>query len=100
MKDNMNKEKYSCNHHESNHGHGGGSFVVGMLLGAAAVYFFATPKGNKMLKYLMENGLENFSQYFDEEGLADMEDDVSGVEEIKSEPKKTSLKRFFRGIRK
>lgn len=100
MKNNINKDKCSCNHHEGSRGHGGGgSFVIGALLGAAAVYFFATPKGNKMLKHLMENGLENFSQYFDEDGLVDM-DDMTGQGETVSESKKPSIKRFFKGIKK
>lgn len=94
----MNKDKCNCEGRELNHNHvGGGSFVVGALLGAVAVFFFATPRGNKMLKYLMENGLENFSQYFDEEVL-DTENTTDG-EELVSKQKQLS-KRFFKGTKK
>ncbi len=89
----MNKDhKCNCNNH---HGSGGG-FIAGALIGAAAVFFLATPKGNKMLKHLMENGFENFSQYFHDEDMDNMGEVVDETLDAVPVQKSPSIKRFFK----
>jgi gas vesicle protein len=93
------------NHHSS---HNGGSFLLGVIVGAVIVFLFATKKGKKILKLLSEEGLENISKYvdFDEDDQEESEDDLvpeepliqsnGEVKEQNGEAVKSKKKRFFR----
>lgn len=54
--------------------------LVGAILGAAAVFFFGTKKGQKFFKTIREEGLEGFSEL---EALFNDEDEEEFVEEKK-----------------
>lgn len=45
----------------NNHGRFSDGFLLGMLVGGALVFLFATKKGNKILKALTEQGIEGLS---------------------------------------
>lgn len=100
------------NNHHRGPGFGQG-FLLGLVIGAALVFFLATKKGKQILKTLIENGVE------DVEGLQEMlaeneeeeafENDYSPEGEtlepmdeqvIVEKPTHRPLKRFFKGIKK
>lgn len=80
-------------------------FLVGVIVGAALVFLFATKKGRKIVKTLTEEGLEGVS------GLQDLFegdlDDMDEMELAEAEPQepvevqeKPSPRRFFRGTKR
>ena len=90
-------------------------FLLGALVGGAAVFLLGTKKGNKILSSVTEEGLDGLTDFIDnlqeeKEGLApepkvpSKEEDVLGLEEkIELETPKTNgvvhkapAKRFFR----
>jgi len=88
-------------------------FLLGALVGGVGIYLLTTPKGNKILKIISEEGLDGLNKLVDEaqerkvvpktvEHIKDVgqfvEDKVEEkLEEMQSsEPKPSSKKRFFR----
>lgn len=82
-------------------------FLLGALVGGAAVFLLATPKGNKILKVLTDEGLSGLTDIFDDwsakkEGSAPVPNGVVShevaenvvIEEVVSE--KPRSKRFFK----
>jgi len=65
-------------HHDSKFFNG---FLIGLILGAAIVFLFATKKGKKILKLISEEGFESITN-----ALGEMEDeemvDQDFVEEV------------------
>lgn len=85
-------------------------FIVGLIIGAAAVFLFGTEKGKKILKTISDEGLEKLSDLIEESELGeDILEEVEPVDEVVEEPeikteekteKKSPKKRFFRRVRK
>ena len=96
---------------ENKHSNGGGGFMngllLGILIGAALVFFLGTKKGKELLRTITEEGLEDFSElkeYFTEEEMDDEE-----MESSSEAPKEVRVvehhvirpaKRFFRGVKR
>ena len=98
----------------NNHGRFSDGFLLGMLLGGALVFLFATKKGNKILKAVTEEGLEGLGEIAREiendakketkEQLKKVEEKIGDIEEsIAVEPNgnghnegKSPGKRFFK----
>lgn len=72
-------------------------FLLGAILGAAAVFFLATPQGKKIVKIVSENGLEGILNFLNEDETED-EDNQEDVEQ-KAENSHSDFKhhRFFKG---
>lgn len=83
-----------------------GVFLLGVIVGAAIVFLLVTKKGKRILRIISEKGLENISDFLDEEGrAADLE--TYEEEEIASKKEATirevaeerpKVRRFFKGI--
>jgi gas vesicle protein len=113
----MDKKDCQC---KQSHGHHGGGFqnglVVGLVVGAAAVFFLGTTKGKQILKALAENGFEDLTDLLNEEDIPESYEEEYGAEEPGAEVSSSQsaesvpsvarhvtprpLKRFFRGIKK
>lgn len=82
--------------------HGGGGFLLGVLVGVAITLLFTTKKGREIFKETVDKALEKFSEVkntLDEEVVYDDEDDGSDyikqtpIEPVKKEPiKKAPVK--------
>ena len=72
------------NNHNNNHhsSHLGSGFLLGVIVGAAIVFLFATKKGKKILKLLSEEGLKDIASAL--EGDGDYEEDE--IERVPEEP--------------
>ncbi len=82
-------------------GHGGGgSFGLGVLIGAGLVLLLTTEKGRKILKEVSEEGLSKIGEFL-EEGVEGIEDagEMSPEDELEEDPQ-PKRKRLFRGIRR
>jgi len=90
-------------------------FLLGVLVGAAAVFLLGTQKGKKLLKTISEEGAGNISELLNrvdngeslDEIAAEEEDSFSapirefGVESrTPPEKVKPKIRRFFRGVSK
>lgn len=95
-------------HHHSN-GFGNG-FILGLIVGAALVFFLFTKRGKQLLKVISEEGLagvEEFKELLDLEGEEEYYEDmpsesptkmfVRGEKEVVEKVGK-GAKRFFRGV--
>lgn len=103
----------------NNNGRFSDGFLMGAIIGGAAVFLLGTEKGNKVLKLMLEEGKAGFSELMDEideyKGKAqdlmelvedDEVDDIDGAiegegeapikTEVASETKNGSSKRFFK----
>lgn len=74
-----------------NHEHSGNSFfngfLLGAIIGAAVVFFLFTNKGKKLLKTIMEEGSEGFSELKDliqEEMEEEAYDEEEGLQPVRS----------------
>jgi len=98
--------------HEHHGGGFGNGFILGLIVGAALVFFLFTEKGKKLLKMISEEGIAGVEEFKE---LLDMEDEEEYYEDISSnEPTKMFVrgekevvakvrkgaKRFFRGVPK
>lgn len=82
-------------------------FLLGFLIGAAVVFLLGTKKGKKLLKVISEKGLDNVSNFLEEESVV-MDPDEAREDDQKITPKKEitvkdlekkpRARRFFRGI--
>lgn len=105
--------------------HGGkfsDGFLLGIMVGAAAVFLFGTKTGKNLVKILSEQGLSGISDILQEYNLGNLEeDDLEDQDEAFEEPidaqynsknheekvstsqnseEKPSKKRFFRRVKK
>ncbi len=84
----MEKENNSHNHFST-------GFLLGVLVGALAVFLFGTEKGRKIVKTVTESGLDKFSSLNDVFEDDEEFEEVSG--EVPKEIEKTnSQKKFFK----
>ncbi|HEV2339607.1 MAG TPA: hypothetical protein VGT05_02440 [Patescibacteria group bacterium] len=88
---------------ENRHTHHSGFFnglVIGMIIGAALVFFLGTKKGRELFQTLKEEGFEEFGSlkelFNDEVEEAEEEEAMETAKE--EQPHK--IKRFFRRIKK
>jgi len=99
--------------HDHHHGGGfGNGFLLGLIVGAALVFFLFTEKGKKLLKIISEEGLagvEEFKELLDIEDEEEIYEDIPHVkptkilvrtEEAVVEKVSKGAKRFFRGVPK
>lgn len=100
------------NNNNGNNGFFSG-FLLGAVIGGAAVFFLGTKKGKQLLKTVSEEGLDGISDL-----VEIMEEEVEGEEELSAskvtstpatgeakpqahangETKKSPIRRFFKGI--
>lgn len=96
---------------ENNNGHFGSGFLLGVIVGAAIVFFFGTKRGKEIFKLITEESSDYFSEILDDEeelyeepqeprsnGHATHDNGVHRVEVLSSVA--PSHKRFFRGVPK
>ncbi len=59
-----------------NRGNGSSGFILGLIIGGAAVFLLGTDKGRKILKSLTEEGFGEFSQFIEraEEEIEDQDE--------------------------
>ena len=97
--------------HEHQHGSGfGNGFLLGIIVGAALVFFLFTKRGKQLLKVISEEGLAEVEEFKE---LLDLDDEEEYYEDMPSEsPTKMFIrgekevaekvskgaKRFFRGV--
>ena len=95
-------------HHSSGFGNG---FLLGLIVGAALVFFLFTKRGKQLLKIISEEGLAGVEEF---KGMLDMEEADEEYEEmpvrapsrpiVRTEATVASVsrgaKRFFRGVPK
>lgn len=95
------------NDHHNNHFSSG--FVLGLVIGAAAVFLLGTKTGKNLLKIVSEQGLDGIANLLEEYDLSDLEeeDDEYQTEEPQtgevpnSNGHKPQLKkRFFRRVKR
>ena len=91
-------------------------FVLGAIIGGAAVFLLGTRTGKNLLKIVSEQGLDGLTNLLEEYDLSEVEEDeevgTSGesnsdsypksqeVSEPEAEKESTPKKRFFKRIRK
>lgn len=76
---------------ENNNGKFSNGFLLGLIIGAALVFFLGTEKGKKLLKTISEDGLESLSEFFEEE--ADYEEFVEPLpKDVKSSHSSKDIK--------
>lgn len=95
---------------ENNNPNDGGSkflngFILGAIIGGGIVFLLGTKKGKQILKSISEDGLDNISEFIDQQGQVKEDLDDEEVQESNdnlsptSQPdKKPLVRRFFRGI--
>ncbi|MEK9176313.1 MAG: YtxH domain-containing protein [Patescibacteria group bacterium] len=82
-------------------------FLLGALVGGAAVFLFATKKGNKILSAITEQGMSGLSDFIEDleetrEGLRPVPEEAPEEEMVLETPKTnganptSSRKRFFK----
>lgn len=96
--------------HDHNHGGGFGSgFLLGLIVGAAVIFFLFTKRGKELLHKITEEGIEGVEEFKE---LLDMDVDEEEYEvepsekvnrviaktEAAVEPIRKTAKRFFRGV--
>ena len=93
----MNREE---SHHENK---GFNGFWLGVIVGAAIVFLFATKKGKKILKLLSDEGFENIAKIIDKEKKEIINEEDTVPEEpviqttqIKEDLAKPKKRRFFK----
>ncbi len=102
------------NQHHNNHFFDG--FMLGLAIGAAAVFLLGTKSGKNLLKIISEQGIEGISNMMDEYNIGGKEEEDSEIKEdlkaAKNEVKKevetvaekvesvTPKKKFFRRFKK
>ena len=96
------------NHHNHSSNGFGNGFLMGVIVGAAIVFFLFTKRGKQLLKVISEEGIEGIEEFKDlldsdeeEEAYEDhpAEKVLAKTEEAVSTFKK-GAKRFFRGVPK
>lgn len=91
---------------ENKHKDGGSGFftgfLLGMIVGAAVVFFLATKKGKKMLQKFSEEGLEGVSNLEElvEEYIDDEDNPPKSVSESPVHRVTRPVRRFFRRVPK
>jgi hypothetical protein len=87
-----------------------GSFLFGVLIGAAIVFLLGTKKGKKILKTISEEGIGNLNNLLEKADKATNLDEIYEEEDDEVVPQtkiiavnkdideKPKIRRFFRGI--
>lgn len=100
----------------NNHGNSGNGFstglILGIIIGAAAVFLFGTKRGKRLFKVITEEGLEGISDIGDliedmkeenEEIVPETNGNLKSVDHSTSDSEHVahkSSRRFFKGLRK
>ncbi|OGH04577.1 MAG: hypothetical protein A2W22_04915 [Candidatus Levybacteria bacterium RBG_16_35_11] len=72
---------------QDNHRPHHSGFWLGVIVGAAIVFLFATKKGKKILKLISEEGAERLSRMVENQELEEEEDSlINDEEQIPEEP--------------
>lgn len=99
--------------HDHHHGGSfGNGFLLGLVVGAALVFFLFTKRGKQLLKVISEEGLAGVEEFKELLDLEDEEEDYEDVPSVKPmkmvvraeeavvEKVGKGAKRFFRGVPK
>ena len=77
---------------QSHNGHFFNGFMLGIVVGAAAVFLFGTKSGKNLLKILSEQGIDGIANMMDEYNFGEEEEDdpeiVEDVKEVKKDVQK------------
>lgn len=99
------------NNHHNNSGNGFTTgLILGMILGAAAVFLFGTKRGRKLFKVITEEGFEGISEIGDiiedvkEDDLQETNGNARTINHQETDQEtvspKSNPRRFFKGVHK
>ena len=74
-----------------------GGFLMGLLIGGAAVFLFGTKSGKNLLKIISEQGLEGISDLMEQYGQDLDEDDLDQEGPVAEENAKSSYAKASEG---
>jgi gas vesicle protein len=81
-----NKENCNCNCSHQKH-NSLNIFLLGVIVGAAIIFLFATKKGKKILKLISEEGLDNLTNLIKEDELDELlNEEENSSKEVPEEP--------------